>query len=237
MEESFDINLAEPIHYVLQGEGTNINKKMILVRLFGCNVQCKNCDSKLTWYNIIPRTLSDLTDEIRALGDRYGIKHLMITGGNPELQLDQVEKLIKIFADWKIDLEIPGLQPWTIADSFVASNVQFNVSPKIGALADYSSHFGQIENYHFFSMPNLASLNYIVKVVSSKNTFNNDEAIIGNLIHMYNIPKEKIYIMPMGTTRDEIMENTHFLIEKCFDLQYNFTPRMHILIYDNKKLV
>jgi organic radical activating enzyme len=41
--------LAEEPHLVIQGEGNLIGKKMLLLRVSGCNIKCRDCDSPHTW--------------------------------------------------------------------------------------------------------------------------------------------------------------------------------------------
>ena len=69
------------IFYSLQGEGVFTGTAAIFVRLAGCNLHCDFCDTKHEDYTIF-------TEEeiVKAISD-YPAKHVVITGGEPTLQL------------------------------------------------------------------------------------------------------------------------------------------------------
>jgi len=228
------ITLSEPIHCVIQGEGLNVGKKMILLRTSGCNINCPDCDSKHTWNYVDKKwSIKELKKELEILREKYhDLSHILITGGNPELYYSEIVELVSNLGNtyyWSFDFEVPGLISWVNLSSYF-NRIFFNVSPKIGALYNNEKVF----NYNFFKM---LPLNFIVKIVVSKNTFNEDLKRINNFMKKYNLSPKDIYLMPFGTNREQIYTESQFLIEKCFELGFNFTPRLHILIYDNKKLV
>jgi len=223
------IKLSEPLHIVYQGEGIHTQKKMILLRTSGCDVNCTSCDSKSSWNTIDEEyTVGGLSRKIDQLSDEYGINHIMITGGNPELQKEELIKLINSMGIFYFDIEVPGLVAW---EGFYSShNIQFNFSPKIGALENKDKKF---EYKAFESLPQ----NYIIKVVVSEEDFDSNILAIEDLMEKYKIPIDKIYLMPMGTTREEIIKGSQFLMQKCLETGFNFTTRLHVLLFDNKKLV
>lgn len=228
------IKLAEPIHPVIQGEGSDIGKKMFLLRLSGCNVNCLNCDSKHTWNTIYNEyTANALIDEINKLNRKYeDVFYLLISGGNPEIQKKELCELINKLCTsfyWKFNIEVPGLVNWRELEHFY-NRIQFNFSPKIGSLHKNQS----LDVWKAF---NDIPTNYNVKIVVKEETFDKDLKEIKAFSDIYRIPHRKIMLMPQGTTREEIIKESQFLIPKCFELGFQFSPRLHVLIYDNKKLV
>lgn len=82
------LNIKE-IFYSLQGEGINMGKASIFIRLSGCNLSCDFCDTE---FNHGERTsLNDLHSFI----SKYPSKFIIWTGGEPTLQLN--EKVVQFF--------------------------------------------------------------------------------------------------------------------------------------------
>lgn len=73
----------------LQGEGHFTGTPAFFLRFSGCNLQCPFCDTQ-------HQTFTEMTeDEIVREAVRSGMRHIIITGGEPALQLTQslVDKL------------------------------------------------------------------------------------------------------------------------------------------------
>lgn len=71
------------IFYSLQGEGFHTGTAAVFVRFTGCNLQCPFCDTK----HNDGRTMSEA--EIVGEVMQYPAKHVVITGGEPALQLTE----------------------------------------------------------------------------------------------------------------------------------------------------
>ena len=69
------------IFYSLQGEGYYAGTPAVFVRFSGCNLHCPFCDT----HHEEGREMSE--DEIVATVTRYPARHVVVTGGEPALQL------------------------------------------------------------------------------------------------------------------------------------------------------
>ena len=79
MEKTYRVN---EIFYSIQGEGFYTGTPAVFLRLSGCNRQCHFCDTDHSEY-------TEMTaDEIAEVIAGYPARHLVITGGEPALQLD-----------------------------------------------------------------------------------------------------------------------------------------------------
>lgn len=76
----------------IQGEGIYVGEKQIFVRFFGCNLNCKYCDTKLRWF--FEYDPQELLDEIQEFGNEY--HSVSFTGGEPLLQKDFLKEALKL---------------------------------------------------------------------------------------------------------------------------------------------
>jgi len=96
-------NIAETF-YSIQGEGEWSGTPMFFIRLSGCNLGCKYCD---TDYNHVS-TMNE--DTLVALALRHPARKVMITGGEPLLQPTQPLVVALRAAGFKTHLETNGTQ-------------------------------------------------------------------------------------------------------------------------------
>lgn len=96
------------IFFSLQGEGVEIGLPTVFVRLFACDLRCKWCD---TMYAVEGRDFSDRSvSEVLSEIQKHGCKRVCITGGEPLIQIKEVEELANhlIQGNYKILLETSG---------------------------------------------------------------------------------------------------------------------------------
>ncbi len=96
------------IFFSVNGEGLQIGIPMAFIRLSGCNLRCKWCDTKDSWVQKDQVSLDDIVKEV----DNYDTEWVCITGGEPLLQ--DIKPLIKKL-QYKISLETNG----TIYDDII----------------------------------------------------------------------------------------------------------------------
>lgn len=93
------------IFYSLQGEGRYTGVPAVFVRLSGCNLRCPFCDTDFSSYNEMSEE-----DIVRSVSE-YPTRHIVITGGEPTLQLT-ASLLVKLHAaGFFVQIETNGTHP------------------------------------------------------------------------------------------------------------------------------
>jgi 7-carboxy-7-deazaguanine synthase len=93
------------IFYSLQGEGTRVGGRCAFVRLTGCNLRCKWCDTAYAFDEGEWLTLDDVLAQVR----RYGCPTVEVTGGEPLLQPAVYPLLIRLADEFQtVLLETSG---------------------------------------------------------------------------------------------------------------------------------
>ncbi|MBI4975538.1 7-carboxy-7-deazaguanine synthase QueE [Candidatus Peregrinibacteria bacterium] len=203
------------IFYSIQGEGVNIGKPAIFIRLNLCDLRCVWCDSKYTWRKEFGKemTIEKIIKEIK----KYPAKHLVITGGEPLIQQKELINLLKKLGDYFIEIETNGtIQPLEELTKLIN---QYNCSPKLKN--------AKTKNRELKKFP--AEKTYYKFVVERKKDIDEIKKI------MKTLDKEKIILMPQGTTKKNLAKTSKLLAEICKKENLRFTPRLHMEIWGNKR--
>jgi 7-carboxy-7-deazaguanine synthase len=109
------MNICE-IFYSIQGESTFAGLPCIFIRLSGCNLRCKYCDTIYSYEPGIDYTIDQILQEI----SQFNSKLVLITGGEPLLQEETIELMECLHtAGYQVLLETNGSQPIQQVPSFV----------------------------------------------------------------------------------------------------------------------
>lgn len=241
------LNLSSKPVIVIQGEGPLIGKKMILLRFKGCNLNCPMCDEPDSLNMDIENIIS--IDEVVEYIKESKIRNIMITGGEPLLYQDEILNLIKKLSDNHIRIDninietngtiIPKQGFGQNSDEF-EYNILFSISPKIGSL---KAGIKKDDKYYLDNLEVIYKsrykYNFIVKLVVDPKDMSLIEKIENNkdfkFLKLLKNKKHLVYLMPLGATRKDQIKNSPGVIDLCMKYGYEFSPRLHVLIYNTKK--
>lgn len=74
----------------LQGEGKNQGKPCLFIRLAGCNLECRWCDTPESRSGGVSMSLDTILEQVWRINPSY----VCVTGGEPLLQGDELEQLL-----------------------------------------------------------------------------------------------------------------------------------------------
>jgi len=220
------------IFYSIQGEGPSIGVPCVFLRLAVCNLQCSWCDTKYSWdwqhYDYEKEVTEISPDQVAKLILEYDCRHLVVTGGEPMLQQDELAPMLERLKEkgFTIEVETNG----TILPNWGMEQVidQWNVSPKLDNSGNSAAAREIPECYRYFSGTPGAYFKYVVE-----NREDLDE-ILG-LVRKYGISRERVMLMPESTSPELLREKSAWLAEICKSEGFRFTTRLHIILYGNRR--
>ena len=215
----------------IQGEGTNAGKPSIFLRTAECNLKCTWCDTKYTWdwssYDFSKHVMSMEISSVRKIVTSYGLSHLVVTGGEPLLQQNALADLLISMDDLNLFCEVETngtLLPNTELIDLIS---QWNVSIKLS-----NSHNDSTLRERPSAIKSFVSLqtSYFKFVIVQPT----DITEVLNLVDKYNIPADRVVLMPEGTTGKSVNDRGRWISEFCTKHGFRFSSRLHILLWGNE---
>lgn len=217
------VNIVEQFMSI-QGEGPLQGSTAWFIRLRGCNLKCAYCDSKFTW-------AEGEKVEFTELPTPNKVNLIVITGGEPLWEgngnrtdtLYLIDKLREMYGAVRIQIETNGTCfPFYWEDS----NISYSVSPKlknagkdlswdISTLREYVSIFQ--EGADVILKPVVCSVEDVKEVYDIVN-------------HQLGFPVNKVWVMPEGSTKEQIMEVGRQILPQVISCGFNISMRLHYML-------
>ncbi len=244
--------LVSESFYTHQGEGPSTGQPAFFLRLGACNLNCYWCDTPYTWVfddrhvslhgegrkydptaELKRVTIHDAADQVLASSAPL----LVITGGEPMLQQCAVALLFDEVhsrdSTIRFEIETAGtIPPRELKDTLAESygQIRYNVSLKLAGSRN------ELERRRVPEAINeLKRYDSVFKFVITPNLFAEDLAEVSELIDEFELPGERIWLMPEGRTAEEVTDGLHVLAPIALRNGWNLTARTHIYIYGDKR--
>jgi 7-carboxy-7-deazaguanine synthase len=210
------------VFHSLQGEGPSAGVPAHFVRLQGCDVGCKWCDSRYTWVfdGGAAKTADAIWNDLEGLG-RSDL--LVITGGEP-LEHPGIDRLLDEAATrWpRVEVETSGI----VRPPRSHAHLHYNVSPKLpSATHRWKQTWQKSEVW-------IAEPRATFKLVVGDDP-DLDDAL--RMIDEYALPRERVMLMPEGMTDDRVRAGAARLAEVCRREGLRLSPRLHIWLWGAKR--
>lgn len=92
----------------INGEGRNSGLQTVFLRLTGCNVRCRYCDTLYAMKAGMDMSVDEVVDKLWDAAGGINPHRVTITGGEPLLQEDEVYKLVDSLPDTEFEIETNG---------------------------------------------------------------------------------------------------------------------------------
>ena len=215
----------------IQGEGPNFGKPAIFLRTAQCNLKCTWCDTKYTWdwenYDFQKEVNEMTIDEIKGAILDLEINHLVITGGEPLLQQDDLADLLSFLKpNFYVEIEtnctiLPNKMLTDLVD-------QWNVSPKTENSGNPLELYENNECYYFFANQENCFFKYVVENEA-------DIPEIKKFVTKYKIPEKRVQLMTQASTKEEIRIREKSISELAKSNNFLFSPRLHVAMWGSQR--
>jgi len=221
----------------IQGEGPSTGRRCGFLRLGGCNLSCRWCDTPYTWdwrgtsdegkaydprVELNLRDTDKVADQLLALG----VELIVVTGGEP---LSQQERLLPVVerltsADVRVEIETNG----TIApgDRLVAHGARFNVSPKLSHAGGPRHRRVRPEALRHLNETEGVAFKFVCRSTEDLDEVAQLEA---------ELTLNPIWIMPEGRSAAQISHGLGVLADEVVNRGWNLSSRLHILAWNDKR--
>jgi 7-carboxy-7-deazaguanine synthase len=219
------------IFYSLQGEGFLAGLPSVFIRLAGCPLRCRWCDTKYAWDESAGQDygIAEIVETIQ----KWPCKFVVITGGEPMINpnLSQLAQRLKT-AGKHITIETAGIVfvPDLPCDLMSISPKLTNSTPddlKLAAIhedsrLDIAVLRKLIDSYNY-------QLKFVVDGEADLAEIKQTIKTIGK------VDLEKVMLMPQAATRNELLVKSPMVAEMCKSTGFTLCQRLQILLWNNER--
>ncbi len=203
----------------------------VFVRLAGCPLRCRWCDTKYAWDEKSGTEYS--INEVAEIADGADGRFVVITGGEPMTNSQLPELVQKLKAsDRHITIETAGIA--FMPD--LACNLM-SISPKLSNSAPDDPKLAVIHEDSRLDIAVLRKLidNYKYQLKFVVDSQANLAEIQQTIEKLGNVNSEKVMLMPQAATRDELLAKSPMVADMCKHTGFAFCPRLQILLWNNER--
>jgi 7-carboxy-7-deazaguanine synthase len=216
--------IINEIFYSIQGEGLLTGVPSVFIRLAGCPLRCRWCDTK---YAQAPASGDDLTiKRIISKIKQWKCRHIVITGGEPfaNPQLPLLAKALKKTGK-HITIETAGLKfmPNLACDLMSISPKTSNSGLKFKKVTKpYTPIKRLIKNYPY-------QLKFVIESPRDLREIQRAVKYLGK------VEPSRVLLMPQARTRDELLTCSPMVVELCQKTGFTFCTRLQLLLFDSQR--
>jgi len=209
----------------LSGESSSVGKRTLFVRFQGCNLRCSYCDTVRS-QNCNKKDFEiDILPEINKFITQHNLTNIILTGGEPLLQLSRkelqliIEKVKAINSDIIVQVETNGSK---LIPKFKQKTISFIMDYKLPSSGMEQS----MELHNFARLQQKDELKFVVKTM-------HDLEVVNYILSKYNPICNNIWISPCY---GEIGYSTLFkYVRECKHPNVKMQIQLHKIVFPNIK--
>ncbi|MFH8407553.1 7-carboxy-7-deazaguanine synthase QueE [Streptomyces sp. NPDC018019] len=207
------------------------------MRLGGCNLSCRWCDTPYTWDWTGSSNTGIAYDPkkelhrmpVATVAERlldYHVDLVVISGGEP---LNQQKRLVPLVGELmrhgvEIEIETNGTR---VPDRrLIEAGVRFNVSPKLSHAGDPVAQRIVPEALRALAGLPSSTFKFVCREVA-------DLTEVGEFADRFGITA--VWVMPEGQSREEVDDHMQTLVSAVIDRGWSITTRLHTLVWGQKR--
>lgn len=232
------------LFYTIEGEGEYVGRPSVFMRMAMCNLTCINfaskdsphgCDSYVSWSVKNKLTFKEIFELMEKQNFHTHLQHgaiFKLTGGEPLIQEKQLLKFIEAFVerynflpyiDFETNATLVPSNDWV--EKWGAT---FTTSPKLTSNGDLEEKTYKPEALRWHAR-NESGFKF---VISSDRDIEEIWQKYVQDSNRINVPVHRIWFMPCCGSRQEHIERAEAVVAYAKAMNVNFSPRLHLLIWD-----
>ena len=201
----------------------------VFVRLAGCPLRCRWCDTKYAWDETAGAHYS--VGKIVRTVQQWSCKFVVITGGEPMVNSELPELVRKLKKSGKhITIETVGI-------AFVQDLAcdLMSISPKLSNSTPAEPELAKIHEDSRLDIAVLGELidNYKYQLKFVVDSQADLPEIQRTVEEIGNVDLEKVMLMPQAGTRDELLAKSPMVADMCKRTGFAFCQRLQVLLWNN----
>lgn len=223
--------IINELFYSLQGEGRLAGVPSLFLRLAGCPLRCRWCDTQYAQNGSAGKKFTPewLSEQIQS----YPAHHIVITGGEPLTQpnLPAFTKLVRrpgvhltietsgIMFIPDLPCELMSISP-KLSNSTPTDPIQASTHERIRL------NLGAIRQL-------MDSYPYQLKFVID--TRADLDEVVRTLHQLGQVRPQDVFLMPQATDRQQYLEKSMWLADYCLQTGFSFGPRLQVMLWSGQR--
>jgi 7-carboxy-7-deazaguanine synthase len=222
------------IYRSVQGEGVLTGTPSVFVRTSGCNLRCGFCDTPYASWE--PEGQVQSVAEILASVRQWDCRHTVITGGEPMVYEDLVELNDRLrehglhttietagTVDLSVDADLMSISP----------KLTNSTPPEHRAGAWQARHESTRHRPEIVGRLVARARDYQIKFVVDQPE--DLDEIATYLMQTPGVQRQRVLLMPQGTTAKDLAERAGWLVPWCAEHGYRYCDRAQIHWFGSKR--